>query len=365
MTKLAPAPGATDRIPSSAATFDLNVALSPAEAGSQTRKFAGKANSGNVMPDHWYWGNLGIEMSGLTIGRQDLPVLFQHDPCEPVGYTTKITAGPDGIDVEGVLLGVTEKGAEIIALLEAKMPLQMSMYAPPAEVLLLQSGESGTVNGRPISGPGAIFTSSRLREVTITTLGVDEGTSAALLSAGCSFSTSLREQKTTMATNDPTAGGTPAPAPAPASAAQLAQAKQDAATAERARILSITKLGAGLPQDIVERAISDGLDEGRAALLFLDAERKGKENRLAEIRKTTPAALGVDDADPAGDAVTKFKEGGAPAAKKGAVSTEHLSVADKAKAEFASSKDLQDEFASEADYVALCVYEAKKASRKA
>jgi len=351
-TKLA----AGEKVPQGAATFELAVKLAPSANDQKGRKFAGKANSGGVMPGHWYWGNLAIDMAGLQIGRMDKPVLFEHDACEPLGYTTSITAGPDGIDVEGVLLDVTEKGQEIIALLAAGMPLQMSIFAPPSEVLILQEGESAQVNGKPITGPGAIFTNSTLREVTITTLGVDEGTCAALLSAASSFSTSVRERQTKMTNQDPNAGGTPAPAPAPASAAQLAQAKLDAAAAERARVLAVTKLGAGLPAEIVEKAITDGLDQGAAAMLFLDAERKGKESRLAAIRKTTPEASGVDDPDE----VKKFSE---KDAKAPAAPTAKLSTVEEAKAKFAASQELQDEFPTEADYVAFAVHEAKAARR--
>lgn len=357
---LATALRAGERVPDQAAFLNLDVTLSPASNGDTSRKFAGKANTGQVMPGHWYWGNLVIDMAGLTIGRQDLPILYEHDSCEPLGYTTKVTAGPDGIDVEGVLLGVTEKGSEIIALLDAKMPLQMSVFAPPSAVLLLQEGETANVNGRPIAGPGAVFQQSRLREVTITTLGVDEGTSAALLSATASFSTKVREQQTKMTTQDPNAGGTPAPAPAPASAAQLAQAQRDAAAAERARILAITKLGAGLPAEIINDAINQGFDENRAARLFLDAERQGKENRLAEIRKTTPAPVGVDEGH--GDGVEKFSEKGSAKATAKAAALPPTTK-DEARARFAESKDLQDEFASADDYAALCAYEARKASR--
>ena len=37
------------------------------------------AYSGGVVKDHWYWGNLGIDLSGMKFTKDRYPLLQQHD----------------------------------------------------------------------------------------------------------------------------------------------------------------------------------------------------------------------------------------------------------------------------------------------
>lgn len=136
------------------------------------------ANSGGVIENHPHWGNFAIDLAGLKIGRQRKPALRDHSPKAIVGATSKIEVTEEGLVAEGTFAD-TPDGREVSSMLADGFPWQASVYVPPKKIEKLAEGESAEVNGYTIHGPGHIFRSSSLREVTFTSLGADENTHAA------------------------------------------------------------------------------------------------------------------------------------------------------------------------------------------
>lgn len=172
-------------IPVSAMMFNeaqLGIEIEQFKDGDQ-KKLRIKANSGGIM-QHWLWGNFAIDMTGVQIRKQRLPLLWDHDTNRIIGWTQKITRDEkSGIVAEGVFSKTTEEGKRAMELTEEGFPWQASIYIPPSAIERVEAGQSVMVNGRKLSGPGTVFRKSRLREVTLTALGVDEDTSASTLSA--------------------------------------------------------------------------------------------------------------------------------------------------------------------------------------
>ena len=50
---------------------------------------------------------------------KDVRMLFQHDPCEPIGVWTDIREDKRGLFVRGRILADTVKGAEVLSLMRA------------------------------------------------------------------------------------------------------------------------------------------------------------------------------------------------------------------------------------------------------
>jgi len=164
---------------------DLGVEDSRRDEGASTMRMKIVANSGREF-SHWFWKKLVLDMSGARIGRQDKPLLRDHDPKRIAGATTRLWVDGRGrLMSEALLTGVTEDGREAIALTEeAGYPWQSSVYVPPKRVRLLNEGESVKVNGRKFEGPGAVFEDFEIREVSLCALGADENTSAAAMGEG-------------------------------------------------------------------------------------------------------------------------------------------------------------------------------------
>lgn len=322
------------------------------------RRFSGKANSGGVIEGHWYWGNFAIDMKGLQVNRQDLPVLRDHRSDDVLGYTTKVTKGDEGIDVEGFLVGATESAREVIAQLEAGVPLQMSVYVPPKRILRIEKGESLDVNGRKLTGPGHVFTKSTLREATITALGADEATGAALLSARADGVPTVEVTKLRQEQETQPMGETTTPLTAASLAEQhpavhtevrdaaFAEGRTDGIKAERERIAFAQSKSKGIEPALLQEAIDKGWDRAEIAERFLDHLAGKRTERLAALRSEAPDSTGGQGTDP--DETQEFTEGDAD----GADATSEPDDEAKWKREFAASKAIRDEFVEERFYLA-------------
>lgn len=294
------------KLPAGAFRFDFatisSFAADDKEADPNRRPFKGNAHTGKPMQH--YLGNVAVDLKSMRFNRKDLPVLRDHDGQSIVGFTSSIKKTDAGVEVEGQLVGVTAAGREVIDLLDAGVPMQMSVYVPPTKILRLAEGESAEVNGHTVNGPGAVLYGTTLREVTITALGADDLTKAALLSSSDAVEVEEetladREQNTetktmTKKTEDGSANGAGGEEKFDA-----AQIRADAIKSERERVAFITSksAGRGIDPKLVQKAIDEGWSREQAATEFLDAIAERKEARLETIRKATPDASGGGNGD--------------------------------------------------------------------
>ncbi len=145
-------------------------------------RFQIQANSGRIMP-HWYWGNMAVDLEGLTIGRDDMPVFLEHAPADKVGWTDGFKIDPKlGLIAVGYFSSITESSKEVRDLAADGYPWQASVYVPPTDIEYVEKGETVNVNGYELKGPGVVFRKSNLREVSVCALGADECTSSSMLS---------------------------------------------------------------------------------------------------------------------------------------------------------------------------------------
>ncbi|MFH1458189.1 MAG: hypothetical protein ABIG31_03355, partial [Candidatus Omnitrophota bacterium] len=159
-------PYQTENIPKAALRFkeeDVPVEILASQEGEETkkRKFSMIANSGRVMLNHWLWGNLAIDLSGVSIGRKKKPALRDHNSNRIVGWTEGINIDEKrGIVAEGIFSEKTEDGVQALELADEGFPWQASIYIPPLVIERVKEGETAEVNGRKLKGPGTIFRKS-------------------------------------------------------------------------------------------------------------------------------------------------------------------------------------------------------------
>ena len=159
------------------------------ESDGEKPRFRMIANSGGVIPKHFFWGNFSVDLDGLRVGRQKKPALLDHDPSRVVGFTDKIEKTSEGLVAEGFFTETTEDGREVLAMAREGFPWQASVYIPPDSIEKVPEGKTAEVNGHTLEGPGHIFRKSWLREVTFTALGADEATEAVALNEETETST--------------------------------------------------------------------------------------------------------------------------------------------------------------------------------
>lgn len=139
--------------------------------------------SGGVILDHFYWGNLAINLEGMSISKDKIPILENHDTDRKVGFAER-----DQIEINGALRVIggtildTESGREFKKLSREGYPYQSSLYAKPTSIEKIPGGEEIIINGLTQKGPLTIWERSELREISVCTLGWDQNTSATAMS---------------------------------------------------------------------------------------------------------------------------------------------------------------------------------------
>lgn len=139
------------------------------------------AYSGKIIKNHWYWGDLAIDVSGISFSKKKIPVLEDHLTERKIGFATKFTQN-GSLEVEESEFVDTTFSQEFIRLSKQGFPYEASIYARPTIIEELADGESAEVNGYTFKGPGTIWRKSQLREVSVTTFGYDSQTKSAAMS---------------------------------------------------------------------------------------------------------------------------------------------------------------------------------------
>lgn len=161
--------------PLEAFRFGANVAkLSPADADGR-RKFEATFYTGDLIPNHWFWGNLVFDIS-TTKAADVTGCLLEHDPSKITG-SGKCSFGAD-MKIEGLLSAKTDASKFVAGQADEGFPWQMSHFIEPGEIDQVKPGTKVNVNGREFTGPVTIFRHNFIRHVTFCADGADANTSA-------------------------------------------------------------------------------------------------------------------------------------------------------------------------------------------
>lgn len=135
--------------------------------------------SGQIIPKHWFWGNLAFDLAGLSFQKSKTPVLQEHFKDKRMGFAEKqeIT---DKVIVEGKFLD-NSNAQEIKKDMLSGFPMEASLYVPPSVVEYITEGASVQVNGQTLFGPGTVFRKAKIKEVSICVFSADSNTTATSL----------------------------------------------------------------------------------------------------------------------------------------------------------------------------------------
>lgn len=160
---------------------DGTAKLAASEGEGKERLLQMEAYSGGIIKDHFWWGDLAIDVSGMKMSGK-IPILVDHDTSRKVGFG-KFTADEKCkvVPTESKFLD-TEHAKEFISLSDQGFPYQASIYARPTKIQRLMEKEEAEVNGFTMKGPGTIWRESVLKECSIVTFGADPNTKSAAMS---------------------------------------------------------------------------------------------------------------------------------------------------------------------------------------
>ena len=289
----------------------------PSTGSGQDRKmpsFRMVAYTGGLMRIAGFPHPVVVDLEGLAIERQDIPVRLDHSPRQGVGHTQRVVIENGQIIAEGLVSRDTSWARDVAKSGVNGFPWQASIGAAVVDAEFISNGRSITVNGRTFDGPLHVVRKAILKEISFVDSGADTATSARIAArSGQDNSkehTPMEDTDTTTQTapqdeaqtnesnaDTPQADAEPKqtptePAPAGTQAAtpdtpdtinasasaddangdMMVQMRQRMA-AETRRVEAIHKLCEGKHPDIEAQAIEDGWDESRTELHILRASR--------------------------------------------------------------------------------------------
>lgn len=158
-------------------------------AGRAIVQFAAGGNAGELAVtmfarspeaiDHWYWGRLAHDMTGMRLRKDKIPIDWCHQYETSLGFADRFEASEQrGLTVWGKLVSVgADKAADVIARLQAGIPMECSIdFQGPMRLEEVGQGFTARCNGRTIDGPATIVREWRLNAVAVCPFGADPST---------------------------------------------------------------------------------------------------------------------------------------------------------------------------------------------
>lgn len=171
---ISPTPPALEQPPS---IYLLSAVAVQESTQGKRRRFNGIANSGQPFV---YGGKRAIiDLSDIR-HHPKLPALMLHDRGKRVGFGSLAVANHQ-LHVTGTLLD-NEHGHAIANDADAGFPWQMSAHVTAERVDELTGNQTATINGQTVHAPMLILRGAHISEISFTPTGVDNNTSAVILS---------------------------------------------------------------------------------------------------------------------------------------------------------------------------------------
>lgn len=147
-----------------------------------------KARSGQPI-EHWYWGKIAHDLSGMRMKAGRVAVDYNHDPKEVIGYLNHFDISSGDLHCSGALVPYKEndRATEVAHKARNGVPYEASIFFGGGDTVVeeVPQGECAEVNGYKFDGPGVIFREWPLRGVALCPYGADMNTESALSETTC------------------------------------------------------------------------------------------------------------------------------------------------------------------------------------
>ena len=286
-------------------TFTCPLTVEAGEGGKETPRFSMVAYTGGMMRITGFPHPVVVDLEGLAVERQDIPVRLDHNPRQGVGHTQRVAIENGQVLAEGLISRDTSWARDVAKSGTNGFPWQASIGAAVVEAEFIPNGGHVTVNGRTFDGPLHVVRRAILKEISFVDSGADTNTQARIAaqdntqpkehaSMDGTQDTTTQDQATDTTTpapsaepkdtppaNPPTATAPQASTPTPRTSAVVQAAADEDPVAkvrqrmadELRRVDAIRKVCAGKHATIEAKAIEEGWDATQAELHVLRASR--------------------------------------------------------------------------------------------
>jgi len=142
-----------------------------------------------------------VDLAGMSIPHQSLPIRMGHDAAAGVGHTDSIQIADGQLLATGVISRGTEVAQEVITSSKNGFPWQASIGANVDEHEFIKQSQAIIVNGKTFNGPVNVVRKSTLGEISFVDLGADNKTSASV--AANQENTDMNHEEQQQTTNPP------------------------------------------------------------------------------------------------------------------------------------------------------------------
>ncbi len=268
-------------------------AAGPGTDGEKTLpKFRMLAYTGGLMRIAGFPHPVVVDLAGLDIPSQNLPIRLDHERRQGVGHTDRVSVENGQLVAEGLISRDTSWARDVARSGANGFPWQASIGAAVVEAELVPAGHSVRVNGRTLPGPVHVVRRSVLREISFVDSGADTGTTARIAAQDTvqdkeNHAMRDTEDTTIEATTEQGSDtqerqeeqieahadeGTDVPSVS-GEISESVRAMRAEAAAESKRIAAIRNVCASKYPDIEAKAIEGGWDATRTELEVLRASR--------------------------------------------------------------------------------------------
>ena len=272
-------------------TFSAVPVIEAAASEKELPRFSMVAYSGGRMRVAGFPHAVVVDLAGLTVPNQSVPIRLDHKPNQGVGHTTRIEAHQGQLIAEGLISRDTAWARDVARSGSNGFPWQASIGGPVLEAEFVPPGQTVQVNGQTFEGPLHVVRRMTLKEISFVDSGADGGAKA-VVSAQAKENdsmpkTTVTDDATTTAVDTATtddgqakegqgAVETPERLEAADRADALTALRNDlrkTAAEETRRIAEVRKICGGEYPEIEAKAIDEGWDLTRCELEVLRASR--------------------------------------------------------------------------------------------
>jgi len=295
--------------------FECPLSIEAATDDKAIPRFSMVAYTGGMMKVAGFSHPVVVDLEGLSIDRQNIPIRLDHNPKQGVGHTDRVVVENGQILAEGLISRDTSWAKDVAKSGSRGFPWQASIGADILSAEFIPNGSTVTVNGRTFDGPVYVIRKSVLKEISFVDNAADTQTTATVAAAVAqpqhqpSIKESPMDEKTEKPDGleaagvglEPSSSAPHVPSPTPQD--PILAMRQRAADEVR-RIAAIRTVCDGKHPDIEAKAIAEGWDSTRCELEVLRAARPSapaaKVTRQSSDPKVYEAvalmAAGVPDA---------------------------------------------------------------------
>jgi len=239
-----------------------------------------------------------VDLAGLDIPSQNLPIRLDHERRQGVGHTQRVSVEGGHLVAEGLISRDTSWARDVARSGANGFPWQASIGAAVIEAEFIPAGATVNVNKQQFTGPVHVVRRAVLKEISFVDSAADPGTTARIAAQDKEPQT-MNGKEATMDITDKRQDtevqaradeGKEAPS-APGAASDPVKDMRAQAAAESKRIAAIRKVTDGKHPDIEAKAIEEGWDVKSTELEILRASRPSAPSVINGRGDATPKVI--------------------------------------------------------------------------